>query len=116
MKDNDAIARRERVFDQLREANTARTKLDKRYDELRTQLNAVQKEISDSDTEVRKLSRLIQVMIFKDCCPVEAQLKYSDELEDPNSTKESADYGVAEASYNATKPSLLQRYLPNRKW
>lgn len=105
MKDNDAIARREKVFDQLREASDLRKKLDAKYENVRQQMVTIQQEIANSDKEVRKLSKLVQVMIFKDCCPVEAQLKYPEELEDPNDKAES-DYGTAESSYFPPKASL----------
>lgn len=110
MKDNEAIKRREKVFEQLRQASTLREKLDAKVHDAQQRMYSVRQELADCDNQINQLSRLIRVMIMHDCCPVEAQLKYADELADSH-IAEGPDYGYAEGSvnkgYNIAKPALL---------
>lgn len=95
MIDEDAIKRRERIFDQLRESESEYVKLNTECDEISHQLSDLRKQTRTKRDDIEKLIRLIKIMILHDCCPVEAQLKYSDELEN--------DRDINEDSQKATK-------------
>ena len=75
MEDLDSIARRENIFAKFREVNTE-------YENLREHISELHTKVNEKRTERDQLKRLISIMIEHDCCPVEAQLKYTEDLED----------------------------------
>lgn len=80
MTDDSYRERRESVFktykklhDELNELDTKRAETYEAYDE--------------KYEEVKRVKNLIDVMMKHDCCPVEAQLTYIDELDNKNSSR-----------------------------
>lgn len=82
MTDEDAIERRERIFNQLRESQIEYNKLNDNCEEISNQLTDLRQQARDKRNHIEQLVKLIRIMILHDCCPVEAQLKYPNELED----------------------------------
>lgn len=81
MLDQKAMMQREQVFAEMRET-------DARLDKLSTERVDIVKSLCNLENNMReirqnreKLQRLINVMIKYDCCPTEAKLAHSDEID-----------------------------------
>jgi len=73
MKDQEAINRREKVFDELQNSRIEFSKIEEESQNIRSKLY-------DKQFEMDQLKRLVDTMLRHDCCPLEAKLKYSEEL------------------------------------
>ncbi|MBX9702317.1 MAG: hypothetical protein K2X74_22965 [Acetobacteraceae bacterium] len=87
MEDLESIQRRESIFDKLREINAE-------YEQLVEQADTVQTQVREKRQEKDHIKKLIMIMVENDCCPVEAQLKYAEELEEADNCK-TVGYGYA---------------------
>lgn len=81
MIDQDAIERRERIFTRLRETLNQFDAITREFVQKETDIDILRKDAREKEKHISHLTRLINVMIKYDCCPVEAQLKYSDEID-----------------------------------
>lgn len=98
MIEQDSIERRERIFTQLREASLQVDNLAKEYVQKETEMIALRRSVNEKEKHVTRLARLVNVMIKYDCCPVEAQLKYSDEIDiNENDVENNIGYDVKES-------------------
>lgn len=86
MNDQDSISRREKVFEDYRslsaELDQITDIINKKYNEVESLLDKKNK----IDSELSYTYKLIETMIMNDCCPVEAKLKYPENLE-PNTNE-----------------------------
>ena len=75
MKDKQLINEREVVFDQFRKSTKELHTIKNKYSEILA-------EMSSRRNEVEGLKKLIDIMLEHDCCPVEAKLKYGEQLQE----------------------------------
>ena len=80
MKDNILLAEREKIFDQYRDVSKKCDILNRNIADLRMAAGKMQDEYNRASKEKAYLDALIKLMIYHDCDPVEAKLKYDEEL------------------------------------
>lgn len=117
MIDQDSIKRRERIFTQLRQSQEEANIINEEMVSLQLKMNEIRTKSYEKQTELNQLTRLVSTMIKHDCCPVEAQLRYPEELETDDMQKaeniDSMGYNYG-ASMSANKASSTSRYTVGR--
>jgi len=111
MKDQEALERREQVFEELRQAVADYEKMEQETISIYNRFQEMQAERDKKRNQAMKLKRLVDSMILHDCCPVEAKLKYPEEIEDLR------DDGVIEAQADYAMAKNRSPYLsqPSKK-
>lgn len=87
MIDQEATARREAIFDRYRELTIKQHKIYEELSIIREELDNKSLESSNLDESLNELTRLINVMLLKDCCPIEAKLRYPELINPPETEK-----------------------------
>lgn len=80
MIDISLIKEREKVFDDFRQINQEMLKVKNELQKIRSNLTDTQNIYNDLNKKQNYLKGLINIMIMHDCDPVEAKLKYEDEI------------------------------------
>jgi regulator of replication initiation timing len=80
MKDSTLLAQREKIFDQYRAASKKCEVISKDIQDMRVTVSRLQEEYNRRSKEKNYLDALIKIMIYHDCDPVEAKLKYDEEI------------------------------------
>ena len=103
MEDLDSIQRREDIFNKLRISI-------QEYEELDTKCDEIYELRQNKRNERDHLKKLVDIMIQYDCCPTEAQLKYSDEIEEG----EEPTYGAVCTDEESYKRSINKNNIFNQ--
>lgn len=110
MNDLELMKEREKVFEQYRQINQEFENLNRAWKVKSQELENVRSQLSKLRSSQQYFEALIKIMITEDCDPVEAKLKYDEELEATKNMPEQAEAMALDTITYTPKQHFRTRY------
>lgn len=110
MKDPVLLNAREQIFEQYRQVNQEFENLNQQWRLKSRELENIRSQLSKIRGNQQYFEALIKIMIAEDCDPVEAKLKYDEELEATKNMPEQGEAMALDTMAYSPKQPFRTRY------